>query len=62
MQQNTSQKPHIILHKYNPPLDSNKVKLYKKKAKIKREVITNHLEAYFEKKYPPENEPKIRPK
>ena len=38
------------------------MKLYKKNAKIKREVITNHFDAYLEKKYPPEKEPKMRPK
>jgi CRISPR/Cas system CMR subunit Cmr6 (Cas7 group RAMP superfamily) len=38
------------------------VKLYKKNAKIKRDVITSHFEEYFEKKYPPKTQPKIRPK
>ena len=38
------------------------MKLYKKNAKINREEIINHFEEYFEKKYPPESEPKISPK
>ena len=62
IQQKTSQNPQHVLHKYIPSQDSNIVKLYKKKEKVKSEKITNHFEEYFEKKYPPDKEPNIRPK